>query len=155
MVCVGCLMTDKGAPNNFPKYLNYECWATTDLMEENGALLTGIDSDMRRSKNRLKTKLPGDGPGKYSGHSVAPFAECSMAQKMLVLYHKLFRFLYRYGRKGVRIALPACCVLRIQNSYSDPIEAATMEESFIEDTFDNGLSDEDVKIDLEESKSSK
>ena len=141
-------MTNKGAPCNFAKFRNYECWAATDLMEEDGALLRGIEADMRHSKDRQKTKLDTDGPGQYTGPPVTSSYECSMAQKRLVLYHKLFRFLYGFGRKGVRIALPACCVLRIRNSYSDPAAPATMEESFIEDTFENGLSNEDVKIDL-------
>ena len=148
MVCAGCLMTDKGSPNNYPEYQNYECWAATDMMEEDGPLQSGLDDDMLHSKDRLKTKLSIDGPGQYSGPSVTTFAECSMVQKRLVLYHKLFRFLYGFGRRGVRVALPACCVLRIQNAYSDPAEPATIEEIFIEHTFENCLSDEDSKIDL-------
>ena len=106
-------MTDKGLPSNTDRFTE-DCWALTDLMEEGGVLLTGTRRDMNRSRNRVRTKLPTDGPGQYSGPSITVFSECSMAQKRLVLYHKLYRFLYGIGRTGVRVALPACYILRIQ-----------------------------------------
>ena len=144
MVCSGCLMSDRGAPNTSQTYTE-ECWALTDLMAEGGALLIGLDEDMNRSRNRLKTKVSTDGPGEYSGPPVTNFSDCSMKQKRLVLYHKLYRFLYGIGRTGVRIALPACCILRIQLTYSDPKIPATIDEGFVEDTFDNGLDDEEIQ----------
>jgi len=75
---------------------------------------------MSRSKNRVKTKLPSDGPSEYNGPPVKTFDECNSIQKRLVIYHKLYQWLYGLGRKGVRIPLPSCCVLRIQCAYSDP-----------------------------------
>ena len=83
-------MTDKCAPNNFLQYQNYECWAITNLMEEDSEFLTGFESDMRRSKNRLKTKLPADRPGHYSGPSVTSFAEYSMVQKFSIINYFVF-----------------------------------------------------------------
>ena len=124
MVCSGCLMTDKGPASNMDIFTE-DCWALTDLMEKGGALLTGTRRDMNRSRNRVRTKLPTDGPGQYSGPPNTVFSECSMRQKRLVLYHKLYRFLYGIGRTGVRVVLPACCILRIQITYTDPEVPAT------------------------------
>ena len=85
---------------------------------------------MFRSQNRLKTKLPTDGPLQYSGPPVTVSELCTNKQKRLVLYHKLFRFLYGYGQHGVRVVLPTCCVLRIQNTYRDANNPADIEENF-------------------------
>ena len=84
MVCHGCMMTQKGVPKSSSDY-NEECWALTDLMAVGGKLMTGGEDDMRRSANRIKTKLPTDLPGKIIGHSVKTFEECSMLQKRLPL----------------------------------------------------------------------
>ena len=137
-----CLTTDLGAPRD------ESCWAVTKLFEHDGELLSGHRKDMRRSANRVRTKLQHDKNGEYTGHSITDFANCSNPQKRLVLYHKLFHFLYGIGRKGVRIVLPSCCVLRIQNEFSDPAEPATIEESFIQDTVVNGLLDIPVEINV-------
>ena len=137
-------MTDFGAPNTSQAYTE-ECWALTDMMTEGGDLLTGLEKDMHRSRNRLKTKLPIDGPGEYSGPPVTSFSDCSMVQKRLVLYHNLYGFLYGPGRTGVRLALPACCILRIQLTYSDPKIPATIDEGFVGNTFEDGLEDEEIQ----------
>ena len=51
--------------------------------------------------------------------SNAPFSQLTNRQKRLVLYLKLFRFLYGIGRSGVRIPLPRCLVARIRRLYHD------------------------------------
>ena len=145
-VCVECLMTNRGAPNTSTNYSDKECWSVTELMAAGGALLLGNEKDMFRSRNRLKTKLPTDGPGQYTGPSITEFQICTNHQKRLVLYHKLYRFLYGVGRKGVRVVLPSCCIMRIQNTWPDPAAPATIDESFIEDTIDNGIEDVPVVI---------
>ena len=70
-------MTDKGPASNMDIFTE-DCWALTDLMEKGGALLTGTRRDMNRSRNRVRTKLPTDGPGQYSGPPNTVFSECSM-----------------------------------------------------------------------------
>ena len=111
------------------------------MMATGGDLLTGNNDDMLRSIGRIKGKLPTDGPDEYSGPSPTLFNDCTNKQKGLGCYYKVFRFLYGVGHSGVRIALPACCVLRIQNAYADPEEPATFEEGFIEGSFQDGLKD--------------
>ena len=99
-------------------------------MATGGELLIGNEKDMTRASNRVLTKLPSDEPGEYIGPPVVCFEECSNAQKRLVLYYKLFRFLYGIGLRGVRITLPSCCVLRIQAEYPDDNEPASIEEHY-------------------------
>ena len=130
---------------------NDSCWAVTELMAQGGELLTGLPKDVIRSANRVKTKLPQDKKYEYTGESVTDFVNCSNRQKRLVLYHKLFYFLYGVGRKGVRIVLLSCCVSRIQYEFPDPAEPANIEEScFIENTFGNGLDDIPYEINVNE-----
>ena len=129
-LCKECLMTNVGAPSSLPKYADKECWALTDLLNDNGELLTITDRDMIRSQNRLRTKLPSDERLQYSGPPVTVTDNCTNRQKRLVLYHKLFRFLYGVGQHGVRVVLPSCCVLRIQNTYKDANNPADIEENF-------------------------
>ena len=133
-------MTDRGAPCP-QSYDGASCWACTNLMKEDGKLLTGTRVDMIRSSSRIRSKLPSDGIGEYSGASIETFEECTNKQKRLVCYHKLYRFLYGVGRYGVRVALPSCCVLRIQNQFPDPEDPADIDEGFIEATFSDGLFD--------------
>ena len=140
MTCNACAMTDRGAPCSLT-YNGALCWASTDLMKEGGKLLTGSRKDMIRSCWRVKSKLSTDGVGEFNGPPVEEFEDCSNVQKRLICYHKLFRFLYGIGRVGVRVPLPSCCVLRIQNQYPDPIHPATIDEAFIEDVFSDGLVD--------------
>ena len=135
-------MTNRGAPRDG----NYQ--AVTTLMAKGGKLLTGYRKDMVRSANRVKTKLPHDKNGEYTRDSITDSENCSSRQKRLVLYHKLYHFLYGIGRKSVRIVLPSCCVLRIQTEFPDPVEPAFIEESFIEDTVVNGLVDIPVEINV-------
>ena len=59
-------------------------------------------------------------------------------------------FLYGVGRTGIRIPLPSCCVLRIQNEYRDQDNPATAEEGIIEDTVETGLVA--IPVDIEVSK---
>ena len=94
---------------------------------------------MERSSERVRSKLQSDGPGEFTGPPVKSFIECNNKQKRLVCYHKLFRFLYGIGITGVRIELPPCCVLRIQNEYRDLRHPACAEEGFVEGSFDDGL----------------
>ena len=139
-MCNGCALTDRGCPKP-SEYGEISCWAMTPLMAFGGDLLIGNYKNMIQSSFRIKGKLPTDGPAEYTGPSPTRFEDCTNKQKRLVLYHKLFRFLYGVGHAGVRIALPACCVLRIQNAYPDPLDPATFEEGFIEDSFQDGLTD--------------
>ena len=108
-------------------------------MAPGGKLLIGDQDDMARSSNRLKTKPINQDTGEYCGPSVDNFESCTNVQKRIVCYHKLYRFLYGVGITGVRVALPACCVLRIQNQYPDPLNPACRDESYIEATFLDGL----------------
>ena len=133
-------MTDKGSPCPI-KYKGKLCWASTELMNDGGKLLIGIKQDMERSRNRVKSKLATDRLGEFNGPPIEKFENCSSAQKRLVCYYKLYRFLYGNGRLGVRVALPSCCVLRIQNEYPDVEEPATIDEGFVEDVFRDGLND--------------
>ena len=136
--CNACSITDRGAPSP-PDFVDIPCWSLTNLMQTDGKLLTANEEDMRRSSDRVKTKLPSDGPGEFTGPAVKSFNACNSKQKRIVCYHKLFRFLYGIGITGVRIALPSCCVLRIQNEYRDPLHPACAEEGFVQDSFDDGL----------------
>ena len=131
-------MSDRGALGP-PEYVSVACWSLTDLMQKDGKLLTATDEEMQRASARVKSKLPSDSPGEFSGPSIEKFDECTNAQKRLVCYYNLFRFLYKIGITGVRIALPSCCVLRIQNEYPDSSHPANAEEGFIEDSFLDGL----------------
>merc|ERR1719397_2361185 len=85
---------------------------------------------MFRSQNRITTKLPIDGPDEYTGPPVTISQKLTNKQKRLILYHKLFRYLYGVGQQGVRVVLPTCCVLRIQNTYRDSNNPADIEENF-------------------------
>ena len=104
-------------------------------------IITGTKEEMERSRNRVKSKLSTDGLGEFNGPPIETFENCSNAQKRLVCYYKLYRFLYGIGRLGVRVALPSCCVLRIQNQYPDEVEPAMIDEGFVEDVFRDGLCD--------------
>ena len=138
--CHGCEMTDRGSPCP-NEHGGVTCWAMTELMATGGKLLIGDRKDMARSRERIKSKLTGDAVGEYSGPPVDTFDACTNVQKRLVCYHKLYRYLYGVGIAGVRVALPSCCVLRIQNEYRDLENPACHEESYIEDTFKDGLYD--------------
>ena len=137
-------MTDLGAPS----YAS--CWAVTELMASGGRLVTGNNTDMKRSAKRVRIQLQTDAKGEYSGDAVSTFEDCNNRQKRLVLYHKLYFFLYGVGRTGIRIPLPSCCVLRIQNEYRDQDNPATAEEGIIEDTVETGLVA--IPVDIEVSK---
>ena len=108
-------------------------------MKKGRKLVTATEDEMIRSRSRLKSKLPRDGVGEFNGPAPKTFEECNNVQKRLVCYHNLYRFFYGIGISGVRIALPSCCVLRVQNEYSDPLNPPTEEEGFIEDSFVDGL----------------
>ena len=136
--CHGYIMTDKG-PLCPSKHRGAMCQALTDLMAPGGKLLIGDQDDMARSSNRLKTKPINQDTGEYCGPSVDNFESCTNVQKRIVCYHKLYRFLYGVGITGDRVAPPASCVLRIKNQYSDPLNPACREESYIEATFQDGL----------------
>ena len=136
--CNVCSITDRGAPSP-PDYVGIHCWSMTDLMQTNGKLLTANEEEMRRSSYRVRTKLECDAPGEFTGPAVKSLEACNSKQKRLVCYHKLFRFLYGIGISRVTIALPSCCVLRIQNEYRDPLHPACEEEGFVDDSFDDGL----------------
>ena len=47
--------------------------------------------------------------------------DCNDRQKRLVLYHKVFRLLYKIGKKGVRVRLPSCVVRRIKRRWKHHI----------------------------------
>ena len=140
MVCHSCLMTNRGVPNAFPNYTE-TCWANTNIFAHGGTMLVGNANDMRRSRNRIRQKRPTDGPGEYTGDPVATWNLCNPKQKRLVCYHKLFQFLYGIGRRGVRIVLPSCCVLRIQTEHADVNYPADLEEGQIHDSVENALED--------------
>ena len=137
-MCNGCSLTDRGCPKS-DEYGETKCWAMTPLMTKGGELLTANKAEMERSSARIRTRLQTDGPGEYSGPPPTTFEECSNIQKRLICYYKIFRFLYGVGHAGVRIALPSCCVLRIQNCYPDPQHPPTFEEGFIDASFQDGL----------------
>ena len=115
-----------------PQYVGMPCWAMTTLMSPGGELLTITDEDMIRSRGSIRTKTEDDSDEEYSGPPVTIIANLTKKQSRRVLYHKLFRFLYNIGRRGVRIVLPSCCVTVIQQAYIDPSESASAEESIFE-----------------------
>jgi len=101
-------------------------------MAPGGYLLTITHEDLKRSKNRVRTKIETDGPDEYSGPPVQSPSNLNAKQSRLVLYHKLFRYLYGEGRRGVRVILPSCCVTVIQQNFSDNQYPASAEESTFE-----------------------
>ena len=117
---------------HFPEHHGALCWSTTSLMTQGGDLLTINNADMVRSRNRIRTKAEDDSDDEYTGPPVTSIANLTQKQCRIVLYHQLFRFLNDIGRRGVRVVLPSCCVTLIQQSYSDPQEPASADESVFE-----------------------
>ena len=78
--CNACSITDRGAPSP-PDYVDIPCWSLTELMHTDGKLLFVDEEDMRRSSNRVRTKLQIDGPGEFTGPQVKSFNACNSKQK--------------------------------------------------------------------------
>jgi len=106
------------------------CWANTDLFvicgeqklngdiaTEDGDYLRGYNEDLERSRSRIRNL--NSNPPTYP----ETWNDCNDRQKRLVLYHKVFRLLYKIGKRGVRVRLPSCIVGRIKRRWKYNIVA--------------------------------
>ena len=107
-ICNNCHSTNTGSPLNNGHL--FGCWsqwnAGFSMNPANlGTYLLGTAADVQDARDRIS--------------SAGPWSSLTNRQKRLVLYLKLFRFLYGFGRSGVRIPLPRCLVARIRRMYPD------------------------------------
>ena len=88
-----------------------------DIANQDGDYLREYNKDLERSRSRIRNL--NSNPPTYP----ETWNDCNDRQKRLVLYYKVFRLLYKIGKRGTCFRLPSCIVHRIKRRWKYHITA--------------------------------